>query len=80
MTDPTTMSPRPTADAWNRHYPVGTPVDAYPGARTEPPLRTRTRTPAWALGHGAPVVAVEGWTGGIALSHVDVISAEDGAR
>lgn len=31
-----------------------------------------TRTPAWTLGHGQPVVSVEGYAGGIALDHVDV--------
>lgn len=36
-------------------------------------LETFTRTPAWALGHGTPVVSVEGHAGGICLSHVDVI-------
>ncbi|MFF8914202.1 hypothetical protein ACF08M_12960 [Streptomyces sp. NPDC015032] len=36
-------------------------------------LTTVTRTPAWTLGHGAPVVSVEGYAGGIHLTHVDVI-------
>jgi hypothetical protein len=36
-------------------------------------LETVTRTPAWTLGHGEPVVSVEGYAGGICLSHVDVI-------
>lgn len=35
-------------------------------------LDTVTRTPAWILGHGEPVVSVEGYAGGICLSHVDV--------
>lgn len=35
-------------------------------------LETVTRTPAWILGHGEPVVSVEGYAGGICLSHVDV--------
>jgi hypothetical protein len=35
-------------------------------------LKTKTRTPAWTLGHGEPVVSVEGYAGGICLSHVDV--------
>lgn len=34
-------------------------------------LDTFTRSVAWKLGHGAPVVLVEGYTGGIALTHVD---------
>ncbi|MGY1579204.1 hypothetical protein [Streptomyces sp. MN13] len=39
-------------------------------------LVTRTRTPAWTLGHGEPVVSVDGYAGGIVLEHVDVISEE----
>lgn len=59
------------ADDWNAQRPGGTPVTAYPGTRNDEPLYTRTRSAAWTLGHGAAVVAVEGYTGGIALSHVD---------
>ena len=36
-------------------------------------LVTTTRTPAWILGHGAPVVSVDGYAGGICLDHIDVI-------
>jgi len=36
-------------------------------------LETTTRTPAWTLGHGAPVVSVDGYPGGISLSHVDPV-------
>lgn len=36
-------------------------------------LRTVTRTPAWTLGHGEPVVSVEGYASGIVLGHIDVI-------
>jgi hypothetical protein len=35
-------------------------------------LDTVTRTPAWTLGGGYPVVSVEGYAGGIALTHIDV--------
>lgn len=87
------------AETWNRLYPVGTPVVAYPSVRPEHPvavayrkaveagrtvtgemnpctrLETTTRTPAWTLGHGTPVVSVEGYAGGIALTHIDVIEA-----
>lgn len=59
------------ADRWNQRYPVGTPVDAYPGARWDEPLHTRTRTPAWRLWHGASVVSVDGYAGGICLTHID---------
>ncbi|MFH8751044.1 hypothetical protein ACH4GK_32115 [Streptomyces rimosus] len=85
------------AEQWNKRYPVGTPVIAYPCVRPEHPLAvavrerqesggyvapddsdpctrlvTVTRTPAWTLGHGAAVVSVEGYAGGICLTHIDV--------
>jgi len=67
------------ADEFNRRYPVGTPVVAYPLTRPEDnnphffkQLETVTRTPAWILGHGDPVVSVEGYAGGICLTHVDI--------
>ena len=66
------------ADEFNARYPVGTPVMAYPLTRPGEnqhffkELDTVTRTPAWILGHGEPVVSVEGYAGGICLSHVDV--------
>jgi hypothetical protein len=72
------------AEQFNAAYPVGTPVIAYPGVRPESKfaagwgiarLETTTRTPAWTLGHGTPVVSVEGHAGGICLSHIDVIEA-----
>ncbi|MGW2584542.1 hypothetical protein ACWCYZ_24985 [Streptomyces virginiae] len=74
------------ADAWNAKYPVGTPVTAYPGVRPEDPaapsmcttLTTKTRSVAWPLGHGDVVVMVEGYSGGICLTHIDVITG--GAR
>jgi hypothetical protein len=64
------------ADEWNERYPIGTPVIAYPATRDDQPLYTHTRSEAWTLGHGAAVVSVEGYTGGIALTHVD--AAPDG--
>ncbi|MEU6237384.1 hypothetical protein, partial [Kitasatospora sp. NPDC047058] len=69
----------------NDRYPVGTPVTAYPGVRPEHPaysalddhrLETRTRSAAWTLGHGEPVVAVEGYAGGISLEHIDLRTEE----
>jgi hypothetical protein len=71
-----------TADQWNDRYPVGTSVTAYPGIRPEraaksvtadvTTLTTYTRSRAWSLGHGEPVVMVEGYAGGISLEHVDI--------
>ncbi|WP_436759374.1 hypothetical protein [Streptosporangium sp. V21-05] len=63
-----------TADDWNALHPIGTPVLAWPGTRDDEPLTTRTRTPAWTLGHGAPVVSVEGVAGGIFLTHIEAVA------
>jgi hypothetical protein len=78
------------ADAWNAAHPVGTPVIAFPLTRPEDNtpsfferLVTTTRTPAWILGHGTPVVSVHGYAGGITLDHVDIDPASplrDGER
>lgn len=57
---------------WNARYPIGTPVHAYPGVRQGAGLVTRTRSKAWNVG-GSPVVLVEGYAGGIALTHVDIL-------
>jgi hypothetical protein len=49
-------------------------ADRLLGEQDTDPCRTLdavTRSVAWTLGHGAPVVLVEGETGGIALTHVD---------
>lgn len=74
-----------TADQWNELYPVGTAVIAYPGVRPEDPfaadfctrLETRTRSAAWNLGHGEPVVMVDGYAGGISLTHIDINLTEE---
>lgn len=65
-----------TADQWNANYPIGTPVFAWPGARDEAPLATRTRASAWTLGHGEPVVSVQGYAGGISLDHIEPRESE----
>lgn len=76
-----------TAAQWNRYHPVGTPVIAYPDVRPEyaaergfeaKRLETRTRSIAWNLGHGTPVVMVERYAGGISLEHIDLIEKQPG--
>lgn len=61
------------ADRWNTTHSIGTSVLAWPGARWDEPLRTRTRTPAWRLGHGHSYVSVDGRAGGIRLTHVEAL-------
>lgn len=67
-----------TAEQWNKLYPIGTLVTAYPGCRPEDDphderLITRTRSKAEVL-CDTDVVWVEGHSACIALSHVDPIS------
>lgn len=68
---------RVNAEQWNSRYAVGAAVKAYPLTREDAPLITRTRRPAWELGHGEAVVSVDGYTGGIALTHIDPFRATD---
>lgn len=65
------MSGDQAAIDWNIAHPVGTPVLAWPGFKSDEPLRTRTRSSAWTLPSGDTVVSVEGHAGGIALTHVE---------
>lgn len=60
------------ANEWNARNDVGTPVLAWPGTRDQDPLRTRTRTGAWVLPAGQVVVSVDGYAGGIDLSHIQL--------
>ena len=57
-----------TADEWNEKYSPGQAVILTDSFDAE--HRTRTRSPAWNLGHGAPVVLVEGRTGGWELERI----------
>lgn len=58
--------------------PIGTPVRAYPGVRpdefpagmTATELVTTTRSEVWMIGETL-VVKVDGYAGGIALTHID---------
>jgi len=51
---------------------VGTHVLAFPGTREGRALVTRTRSAVVSIG-GVPCVLVEGYAGGIALTHIEVI-------
>ena len=55
---------------FNAINPVGTEVVFWPGTREGNGRRSRTRTPAWVMASGDAVVSVEGYPGGIALTHV----------
>ena len=63
-------------DDFNRRAPIGTTVRFWPGAREGEGRIAKTRTPAWLM-PSAVVVSVEGYPGGIALSHVEVLGSGD---
>ncbi|MGS1014078.1 hypothetical protein ACVCL0_09205 [Rhodanobacter sp. UC4450_H17] len=64
------IEPDLTADAFTAQYPVGTPCRYYPVAGDSEHLKTKTRSEAWTLGHGAVVVKIEGRTGGVDINHL----------
>ncbi len=69
-----------SAESWNSTYPVGTHVrywPIYPPIESAPPVDTTTRTIAWTLGDGSVVVSIVGKTGGVHLSHVEVLNEGD---
>lgn len=51
--------------------PVGTPVTFWPGEIKGPGRKGRIRSEVWTVG-GQPVVKVDGYPGGIALTHIKV--------
>lgn len=53
--------------------PIGTPVRYWPGFREGAGRESLTRTPVW-LVSGTPCVSVEGYSGGIALAHIEIIN------
>jgi len=55
------------ADLFNARYPIGTPVFYRSVWGESKGVRTKTRSKAWLLGHGEPVVLVEGISGGVCL-------------
>lgn len=59
-----------SVEQFNRHVPEGSPVLFWPGERAGEGRSSRTRSEAWLLGGHTPVVMVEGYAGGIALTHV----------
>ena len=59
-------------EQFNARFPVGTPVLYWPGVREGEGRESVTRSEAWLLGGHTPVVMVEGYAGGIALSHIVV--------
>jgi hypothetical protein len=53
-------------------YKPGTLVHYWPGVKVGHGTESRTRSAVWAVG-GTLCVAVDGYAGGIALSHIEII-------
>lgn len=65
-------------EQFNEVCPVGSPVLYWPGERSGEGRKSATRSAAWLLGGHTPVVMVEGYAGGIALTHVMGYTPADG--
>jgi hypothetical protein len=63
-------------DAWNAEHPSGTRI-AVRILRDGPEYETTTRSAAWALGDGSPMVLIEGRTGGWCIDGFVRALAED---
>lgn len=61
-----------TPEKFNAEYPIGTQVWFWPGVKEGTPLISKTRSAAWLIGQ-EPVVSVENYAGGIALTHIEVV-------
>lgn len=61
---------------FNKKHPVGTAVRYWPGIKEGEGIETVTRSSAWVLLSGPSVVAVEGRSGGVALTHIEVMQEE----
>lgn len=62
-----------TSDQFNKLIGVGTPVRYYPVAGEPEFEDTRTRSVAWDLGNGMPVVKIEGRAGGVHVTHLELL-------
>ena len=60
---------------WNSLHPVGTRVRYWPliGQQNPPPVEGVTRSKAWCLGYGDPVVLITGKAGGMSLDHLEIL-------
>jgi hypothetical protein len=70
-----TSKGRRRCEEFNRRNPVGTRVRYYPVADESCCVETETRSAAWVLASGHPVVQVQGVSGCVSLDHVRVMDA-----
>lgn len=59
--------------AWAKSHPAGTPVRYWSVRGYDEHIDTTIRSEPWRLGHGMPVVNIEGVAGGVSLDHLKKI-------
>lgn len=64
------------AAAFTTAHPIGTEVRYWPGVRYGVGRLSTIRTPAWVMPSGDIVISVEGYPGGIALTHIEPTASE----
>ncbi|MDO3380429.1 hypothetical protein [Geoalkalibacter halelectricus] len=62
-----------TAELFNERYPVGTRVRFYPTKGQDDFIETRTRSKAWPLAGGHPVVKLDGRRAGVSVKMLEVV-------
>lgn len=65
------------AARFTERHPIGTPVRYWPGLRKGEGRASTIRSRAWVMGGGHVVVKVDGYPGGISLTHVEVVASDD---
>ena len=70
----TTVTAGGKVERFNERHPVGTQVRYWPAMRSGEGRWSVTRTPAWLVGGHTPCVSVEGYPGGIALTHIEPVA------
>jgi hypothetical protein len=68
------------AKGWSRLHPIGTPILYWPGVMEGPGVESVVRSEAWVMSSGHAVAKVEGYAGGIALTHIAYRDAEQAAK
>ncbi|HHL2709900.1 TPA: hypothetical protein ACQ39K_001399 [Yersinia enterocolitica] len=63
-----------SADTFNQKYPVGSRFHYFSVKGIPDSVEVVTRTEAWALGHGAVVVSVNGRAGGLHIEHMKPVA------
>jgi hypothetical protein len=61
---------------WAQRHPVGTRVRYWPVRGYEEFRDSTVRSEPWRLGHGMPIVKIEGTAGGVAIDHLRALPDE----